>query len=381
MSTGMSDREIDAVTGLITLLPVQGSDALPWWLVEDGAITARSNGQDTGAGFPELADGVRVMALVPARQAVVRWVDMSELAPRQAETAACLKVAEESLDDASALHVVAAHLDGEDVIAANISKAQLQYGLDRLAGYGLNPDVVLPAGLAFDAPETGIARADFGSDNALLRGPKLIMPDDPALRAVLLGDAVVADIDQDSAEQQLLAAFAAPTLNLRSGAFAKKTPGVGISPRQWRILGWMLFAGLLLSLLLALVTYWQYDRAVDREDALALAAARKIAPQATSAADAASALDKALAQKGVGARQFTAPASTLFAEIQQEQGLNLRDMRYGADGILGFTLAAPTADPINKVLLDLQEQGYKVTATPRQDASGLAMAEITMRLP
>jgi general secretion pathway protein L len=372
--------------GLITLLPFGGRHKLPWWRVEDGAITARgladiSGVKDTADAFPEWDGGGLVMALVPARQAVVRWIDMGDLAPRQAETAACLKIAEEALDNSGALHVAAAHQDDSDVIVAYLSKTELQYGIDRLAAFGLNPDVILPAGLAFDAPAEGIIRVDYSGDNALLRGPKMITPDDAALRAIFAGSGTITDIDADSAEQQLLAAFAAPCLNMRSGAFAKRTRGAGISPKQWRILATILFAGLLLSLLLALATYWQYDRAVGREDARAVTAARKVAPQVSDAANAMSEIDKALARKGGGARRFTAPASALFAEIQEEQGLNLRDIRYGADGILGFTLAAPTADPINKVLLDLQEQGYKVTATPRQDASGLTMADITMRQP
>jgi general secretion pathway protein L len=372
-----------AHNGLITFLPLRGSGILPWWQVVDGAVVARGTADlnDSESAFPASAGEQRIMALVPASHSVTRWISMGDLAPRQAETAARLKVSSESLGGAGLLHIVAAHQDDKDVLVASMSAPLMQSGLALLARFGLNPDVILPSGLTLCEPEGGITRADIGGADTVLRGAKIIAPDEQSLRDTLFAGQIVTEINADTIESQLLDAFAAPPINLRSGTFAKKNNRARITPTQWRILAWMLCAGLLLSLLVALATYWKYDHAVVRENALALAAVRKIAPQAIDAQKAQLELDQILANKGMAGRRFTAPASALFAQIEASPGAALRDMRYSGDGILAATIEAPTIEPINNIVLELQQLGYKVTATPRQDASGLAMADLSMRVP
>jgi hypothetical protein len=56
-------------------------------------------------------------------------------------------------------------------------------------------------------------------------------------------------------------------------------------------------------------------------------------------------------------------------------------MRYGSDRILAITLISPAVDPVNRVLIDLQQQGYKVTANPRQEANGITAVAVTVRAP
>ncbi|NJM50710.1 MAG: hypothetical protein HC843_07410 [Sphingomonadales bacterium] len=265
--------------------------------------------------------------------------------------------------------------------AASVSSAVMNAALERLAIYGLNPDIIMPAGLAISQPDSGFLQAEFASADALLRGVQIIIPDEPSLRDALTEGAEIAQIGAAQLAVFYACCVCGAALNLRSGIFAKKKPGVGITTMQWRILGWTALAGLAASLFLALTTYWQYDRAVNRENATALAAAQKAIPQISDAEGALAALDREMIRKGAPGRTFTAPASALFAEIQAEQGVTLRDMRYGANGILSFTIAAPTVDPINRILAVLQQKGYKVTATPRQEASGLTMADISMRTP
>ncbi len=371
--------------GLIVFLPTssRASVALPWWSVRDGAIAAHGwlDGHKQDSALPMAGPNDRIMALISADRMLVRWADMGDLPAPQAEAAASLKIAGESLDKADGLHVVAAHNPDGQVLVCSLSKADLQYGLDRLGEYGLDPDIILPAALAVTPAEAAVVRVDLGDGAPILRGEKLAVVDEPSLRAALAGQAEIAEIGDDAMKDQLRKAFANPPINLRRAAFSKRRSGRRISPQQWRILGMMLLGGLLLSLMLGLATYWQYHRAAAREDARMLAAVRKIAPQAASAEAAEAALNRALGQKGQAVRSFTALASALFAELQNERETALRDMRYNRDGTLAINLAAPTADPINRVLLALQAQGYKVTATSRQDTSGLTIAEITMRVP
>ena len=369
--------------GLITFLPEDEAASLPWWMVEDGVVTARGAvhpDSDDGA-FPVAETQMPVMALISATRSIVRWTDMGELAPRQAEAAAKLKIAEETLEPSGGLQSAAVHGDDSRVLIVSMSDADLQSGLDMLARYDLNPDIIMPAGLVLPATEEGILRADFGSEIALLRRRDIISPDEPALRTALWPDQAMTELGTEELDACLARALAAPPINLRTGKFAKKNRMVAITPHQWRVIAWLLLAGLLLSVLLAAATYWRYDNAAAREDERALTAARKIAPQVADAENALSALDKELIRKGAAGRQFTAPASALYAQIKSVQGARLSAMRYSGDGILAVTLSAPTVGPINAILAGLQEQGYVVTATPRQEASGLTLADITMRLP
>ncbi len=372
-----------ANSGLITFLPVQADDRLAWWQVDGGEIVARGTAclNDPESAFPEATGERRIMALVPAAHCVTRWIGMGDLAPRQAETAARLKVTSESLGAAELLHIVAAFQDDNDVLVASISALLMQSSLSIFAQHGLHPDVILPSGLAISEPKSGATRANIGGVDAILRGTKIILPDEKSLRDMLLPGQIVTVMDADAIEAALLDAFAAPPINLRSGAFAKKHSGNRISPQQWRILAWMLCTGLLLSLLLALATYWKYDRAALREDELALAAVRQIAPQAIDAKSAQQELGMALANKAMADREFTAPAAALFAQLESSPGTSLRDMRYLGDGILAVTITAPTIAPINDILAELQRLGYKVSGIPHQDASSVAMADISVRMP
>ena len=61
--------------------------------------------------------------------------------------------------------------------------------------------------------------------------------------------------------------------------------------------------------------------------------------------------------------------------------MSVRELRYGADGILNVVLAAPDANAVNRALIAIQQDGYRITATPRQDASGATLVDMTMRMP
>lgn len=369
-------------SGLIIFLPTHANAMLPWWHIEDGIIVARGEGRlgtETDA-LPVAATEVPVMALVRSPNVTVRWLKLEELAPKQAEAAARLQIATESLGAGEHLHAVARHLGDDQVMVASLSAELMQFGLDLLATHGFDPDIIIPTGLLFEEPDSGFAMASFG-DDVVLRGPQLVMPDEPALRSLLVGDAPISQIDNEQADHALIAAMTAPAINLRSGPFAKRDRSRSISPRQWRILGALTGAAILLSLFLALATYWKYDRAIARENAEALAAAQKLDPSIKDIDSAQARLESELRKRGASSQQYTIAASTLFSVIKESQNVSLRDMRYSTDGTTGATLAAPTIDNINAALIALQQKGYKITATPRQDNSGAALAEITLRAP
>ena len=74
-----------------------------------------------------------------------------------------------------------------------------------------------------------------------------------------------------------------------------------------------------------------------------------------------------------------APLTAVYQALQPEQSVGITSLSYAPDGTLSVTFASPTVDPINRVLLSLQRDGYRVTAVPRQSPDGRSMVDVTVR--
>ncbi len=355
----------------IVLLPDGQHEALQtWWLTEDGLMPSETLADDA-ASLP-------VIALVAPEHIVVRWHGYEGLAPKQAEAAARLEAASASID-AAGLHIAALERN-DGVVSGSIDGQFFARGLDKLKAEALDPHHVWPMGLLLPADAEHILRGRLGDAFALRLGQH-IFPEDPAFAALIAGDKPVRDVSDPEFAGYLREALSEPPLDLRSGQFAKKSPRAGLDQGKLKLAAYIVAAGLLFSLLLALVTWFKVDRAIAREDDAALAAAQKIAPGINSAAEAPVKLEQLLGSRGGGQRAFTIPASALWRSLQQVEGASLRDLRFGQDKVLTATVTAATVDPVNRLLLDLQRQGYKVTATPRQEANGITAVAITVRAP
>lgn len=381
---------VSELSGYILFLPSASSVSVPYWQVEAGAIVA-SGDLHLASGGPLLpGDGAAqtVLALIPTADAAVSWNPLGELSPKQAQTATRIKVQQQSLSQDGELHIVTVIASNHEntaitpagepqILTALMSAQTLKTGLDILAAHGCDPDIVLPTGLVITTSGSGFLRVTVGEEG-FVRGPMLVIPNEPALVTAIIGESPIADLSAAQTDTALLAAFADPAINMRVGAFAKRQARSATTVQQWKILGALLLTGLLASLLLAVATWVKYDRAIAREDTAALAAIQKLVPNATDVTQGQIELSRALASRGAAA-QMSPLAASAYTILQQFPSVTLRDLRYNGDGILAFTLAAPNVDGINQALLIMQQQGYKVTATPRQEASGLAMADISMR--
>ena len=363
---------------LIVGLPGADTDNPGIWHVREGVVIASGMLSDIDdiLGGADMADAV-VMAIVAPAQARCIWSSFPDLEPRQAEGVAKLRASEQSI---GGVHAVARHINGDIVLTATIAPVLMEYGLSRLAEYGLNPDIVIPAGLMIDAPAEGFVRAVV--DGApVLRGVVLAVPDEPALRALLVGDAAVKEIDDATVKSMIAAAAQYPALNLRDGVFAKREQRVFATPQQrkWII---RLIGGLVLAtVLLAIVTWAKYSLATGAEDDWALAAAQKIDPAITDITQAEAQLDRTLQQKGLATGRFAPLSAGLWRSVKAAPNVSVRELRYAEDGLLSAVLAAPDVGSINKALLAVQRDGFRITATPRQDTSGATLVDLTVRIP
>ncbi len=361
------------MTLIVTRFPVSDSDDPAVWRVVDGEWL----GGGPLSGFIKIDDDAKVMAVVAASDARCNWSSFPELEPKQAEGVARIRAAEHSLGE---VHISARHIADNLVVTAAIAPTVMEYGLSRLTLRGLNPDIVIPLGLVMAEPSDHVLRAEFDG-SSVLRGPHFAIPDEAVLRKLIVQDRTPEGIDDTAMRNVLVISGEHPMLNLREGIFAKREPrewGTAIQ-RKWVIL--LVGALLVTSILLGLVTWAKHKSATAAENERALVAAQKIEPSISDIAQAEAQLDRALDQKGTAKGRFAPLTAGLWRAVKSAPNVSVRELRYGTDGLLSVVLAAPDANSINKALIGIQQDGYRVTATPRQDNSGATLVDLTMRMP
>ncbi|MFN3618814.1 hypothetical protein [Sphingorhabdus sp.] len=318
-----------------------------------------------------------VMALVPPEDVRCNWFTLPDLESRQALAVAKLRAAEQSL---GLVHCCAG-LDYDATIAtATIAPDVMQRGLDRLSARGLNADIVIPFGLVVNTGSDGFFVAQMDGME-VVRGPGVAFPNETVLRNLIVGDEKINLIDADVLRSMLLAASAAPVLNLREGMFAKTERTVWTTPEQRVWIRRLLTSLLIVTIMLTFVTLAKYWTATASENETALAAAQKVDPAITDINQAESALGASLYRQGKKQSNFAPLSAALWRSVKVSPNVSVREMRFASDGILTVVIAAPTADNINKTLLAIQQDGFRITAMPRQDNSGSTLVDVTVRMP
>lgn len=363
--------------------PLEEDQVLHWWYVEDGIVKAQGCDHDPliAAGIPitdEPEHQPLVIALVPASQTVVRWHDKpEETTAKQAFAAAILEAKEQSLNPDELC--VAAGTDGQRTATLALETNILRNGLKALQSIGLDPDVISSTGFFVGAEKGRIFSIDFGFDR-LLRGLELVAPDEPLVRHHLISDQPVEELGQDELQKALSSdqPFAGP--NLRSGDFEKKIRQ-SLATEQKKILTWLIAALVLISIAIPLLQLFKYHIAASSADEAAMAAATKIVGPVESLERAEQQLDEKLLAENLGNNRFTIPAAGIFSSLQKAPGVSISRISYGGNGLISLELTAVRNEDINPALISIQQQGFVITATPRQDTSGFAKADVTVRVP
>lgn len=334
---------------------------------------------DAGAlsNFVPTVNDRTVMAVVAPEDVRCLWFTLSDVQGRQAESVAKLRATEQSLG----LVHCSAGVDYDDVVAtATIASEVMQRGLDKLGTRGLNPDVVVPFALSLLVHSDGVFRAEIDGQS-MLRGAQFAIPDDAVLRDLFVGDAPIEMIDAVSLRSMLVSSSAAPLLNLREGVFAKRERPVWITPEQKMWLRRLLTALVIVTTLLTLATLAKYWTATASENNAALAAAQTFDPAIQDIEQAESMLAASLNRQGKTQGSFAPLSAALWRSVKASPNVSVRELRYTPDGILTVVLAAPKADNINKALVTIQQDGFRITATPRQDTTGATLVDMTVRMP
>lgn len=351
--------------------PDTGQANTHWWHVADGEIVSSGSGNE----WLELARGDRtVVALAPAGSARVALAESTPAAsPRQAAAVARLAAVESSLGDRETLHAVS-HANGSGTATAVVDNGRMLAWLDWARELGADPHHVIPVAALFPLTEEWTSAA-FGSEKLVGR-QGLVMLDEPDLVSQIAGGAELISLDPAMVDAALVRAAEEPPLDLRTGRFARRRR---IVVDRGRIRELALLAGTiaLITLAWSIVSILKLESATKRLNEQTLAVAQAALGRSVTL----EAAESALAQRSGGSAYggLMSPLTGLYDALRSEAGVTATAISYGSDGTLTTTLAAPTVDAVNRVLIALQRNNYRVTAVPRQSTDGRAMVETTIR--
>lgn len=338
----------------------------PWYEILDAAIVRRGDGYDP----VEWREGERLIAVAPASQVTMHWLDLPDLSLPQANAAARLMLADRVLGDA---HIACGEADttGTRPVAV-VSSAAMTAWVEQL-----QPDAIVPAQMIIAAPEEGCVRADFGPDT-IVRGHRLAIADDPVLTPLLTGETGIAALDAEAIEYSALAAILAPPLDLRQGTFAIRRSWLP-DARRLRPLAWMAAALALVSLAIPLTRIVKLSLDTGRVEAQTAEVARGAMGEAVAADEAGAALAARLSAIRGGGGGFTGTSAALIAGISATPNVELATLAFASDGVLRLSARATSQAELDALIARLRGSGLQVTPGVASMAQGRPVIEIEVR--
>lgn len=365
----------DALVFILPEVPDPEQLESSWWLIADGRILDSGTGSDWAAlAGNDDPEGRRYIALAPAASVRIEITEGPQSASeRQAASAARLAAVEMSLGEPPALHAVST-LSGDKVITAIVDNGVMLAWLDWARGAGVDPHHVVPVGSLLP-PSQDWTMATIGSERVIGRGGT-VLAFEPELATHIVGDREPTLLAQEEVEAGIVAAASKPPLDLRAGRMARRRRIV-IDRERIRRLALLASMIPLLALISVLVAILKMNAASDRLDQQSLEVAERALGRPVALETAESELSQRLGGGTYGG--VMTPLTGLYSALQSEQSVSSTELSYRPDGTLAATLAAPTLDAINRVLVAVQRDGYRVTAVPRQAPDGRSMVDVTVR--
>lgn len=369
-------QERAASATLFVALPhdaVGGDGTAHWWRVIGDSVEA-GVGDEWLAFAADAVTRPSVIGLAPAALVRLAFAMSPESAtsPRQAATIARVGALDQSLGNPQTLHTVTVPLAGDPatMVTAVAANSKMQEWLDWVEGLVVRIDHIVPVAMLLPLGDQWTA-ATIGSERLIGRSG-MVLPEEAALKDALLGEGEQPiELDPQALELALVRLAAAPEPDLRSGRFARRRRIV-IDRLRVRELALLTVAVILVSTLIAGVAVIKLETSRSALDAETLEIARSAAGPAVTLETAEAAL---IARAGGGS--LSSGIAAVLARLQPEQNVSLSMLGYDG-GMLSFTVSGQGPDGINRVLLALQRDGYRVTAVPRIQSDGRTLAEVTL---
>lgn len=366
--TGVSDT-------LVLFLP---SEAAPWrWLrIAGDIVTAR------GEGLPEPVEGEELspVAIAPADAVTLHWAELPDRSTAQSVGAARLLAADASAAPVADLHVaVGREGDLADRPIGVVAMARMAEWLALLAANGVDPDALLPAPMLLPRPDEGYVSADLGGEG-VVRGATSGFADEALLTGLVTGGIAPALLGRDDLEAAIVAAVAAPALDLRQGPFARRRR-VALDWALIRRLGWLAAAILTVTLLVSLVNILKYNLAASSLERRADLLARANLPHGEAVNDADRQLDARLTAMRGGGLGFSDTAAALFAAVRAVPGAELSALAFDPDGDLRATIAADNEGEATDLRNRIAADGFTAKLGVLTPDGGRVSGELTVSAP
>lgn len=352
-----------------------------WARVAGGAIVQRGEGEAThwraATNLVSLPQDDAAMFIAPAGDVAMHWIACPGMTVAQGAAAAPLIAREASIGPADDLHAAVAPAPdpGAAHLVAVASRAAMERWLGWCAAAGLSDAAIVPAPALVPPPDEGFVAARIGPD-VVLRGVDSAFPADAALEPLIVGDLPVRTLSDGEIERALLAALAEPPLDLRQGSYARRS-GRALDPAWLRRIAVLAAVIALVSLAIGLLTIARLHGEAAALDTETVALAQKAVPGVTDAADAELRLAGLVAQRG-GAGGLGGAVAGLMGALQATPTVALTSLSQSADGSLRAQLSGPGAEPINAVLIALQNAGWRIAANGVRQNGAQTVADITV---
>jgi general secretion pathway protein L len=364
----------DAILFVLPEAPATAPLETSWWHVGDGQVIDRGS----SSKWVELAagsrrDGHKRIGLAPAAAVRLHFSERVEAASeRQALSAANIAAVESSLGHAEALHAATA-ASGDELVTAVVDKQQMLGWIQWARAAAVELDHVVPMSCLLPLSDQWTA-ARFGTEQVVgKRG--MVMPFERDLVSHVVGDAEPRELTGEEVDAALVACAEQPPLDLRSGKMARRRKLYvdRVRVRELAAIAAAIPLIFLVSLIIGIVKLNAATNSLD-EETVAVASRISGRPVPLEAAE------SELSQRSGGAgHSVMAPLTGLYSALEAEESVSSTELSYRGDGTLSATLAAATLDPINRVLIAVQRDGYKITAVPRQAPDGRSMIDVTVR--
>lgn len=361
----MSDRDI-------LFLPPGGHGDVRWLRIADDRVAAR------GDGIP--ADVTNATVVVPAQDVTLHWAKLPDRSHAQSIAAARLLAADVSVSPIGDLHVAVGREAGEERPIGVVAGARMHAWLAAMAGWGIEPDAMIPAPMLLPRPETGYLAADLGSET-VVRGSASGFADEPVLTDLITAGSPPERLSRDAIEAAIIAAVNDPALDLRQGSFARRRRQVGVNWALLRRIIWMAVAALTLALITTLVLIAKHNLAAERIEAQADARARQGLRRGEPVSDAARQLDERVARLRGAGQGFTRTAATLFAALRAVPGTELTAIAFDANGDLRATVSAQGEAQVTDLKTRIEAAGFVVRTSVFQASGGRVSGDMTLVTP
>ncbi|HEU4961602.1 MAG TPA: type II secretion system protein GspL [Sphingomonas sp.] len=364
------------MSATIVLFPPVGEDEPYRWLrIADEAVVAHGEGVPAPPAPDE--EPVRIVSVAPADAVALHWAELPDRSAAQAVAAARLAVGEAVAAPLAELHVAVGREDesAERPIGV-VGVERMRAWLAALAAQGIDPDALIPAPMLLPRPDAGFVRADLGG-HGVVRGPTSGFADEARLTELITSDSPPATLDRDTVDAAIVAAAAAPTLDLRQGVFAKRRRRA-IDWALVRRLGWLALAIIVVTLLISLFRILRTDIAASGIESRTAMVAQQGLPAGATITDPERQLAGRLAGMRGGGLGFSRTAAAVFGAVQAVPGTELTALTFSEAGVLKATVTAQNEAQANDLKRRIEALGFTVEASTFTANAGQVSGDLTV---